>query len=197
MRHAPTALNAETDGPEKIRGWTDVGLGDEGRAIATKAAGALAAHRPDIIFTSDLPRAHETAQAVAKELGDPPVVPTPSLRTWNVGDLSGQTVKDAKPQLDELQNVKRSTPAPGGESYLDFYQRYGKVLKDLQALAKDRNVLAVVHGRQTYAAPHLLQGKPPKDVPVDGAPHPGDILAVSGKRLATVHESGGPARATA
>jgi broad specificity phosphatase PhoE len=179
MRHAPTSLNSETAGPEKIRGWGDVGLEDEGKAVAAKAAESLRAHPPSVIFTSDLPRAKQTADVVSQQLGGVPVVPSPELRTWNVGDITGQPVESAKPKLDELQHATPTKPAPNGESYADFYARWGKVVQQLRDLGRDQDVLAVVHGRQVYSLPHLLKGRPPERIPTHGAPNPGDILSVN------------------
>lgn len=190
MRHAPTRANAETAGPETIRGWGSIGLGPEGHQIAQTAAQQFQGKPPAVIVTSDLPRAKETAEDVGKVTGAS-VVPSAELRTWNVGTITGQPVETAKPELDRLQHVTPQKPAPGGESYLDFYKRWGQTVQQLRDLGRDRDVLAVVHGRQVYSLPHLLQGKPPEDIPTHGRPNPGDILRVdeATKRLVPVHQA--------
>ncbi len=177
MRHAPTAQNAETAGPERIRGWGNVGLGPEGKAVAQASAQAFAGRPLHVIFTSDLPRAKDTAEEVGTITGAP-VVPTEELRTWNVGSLAGKLVDEAKPDLDRLQHVNPRASAPNGESYHDFTDRWGNTLEQLRDLGRQQDVLAVVHGRQVYALPHLTQGRGLQDVPTDGPPNPGDIVRV-------------------
>jgi len=197
MRHAPTGLNKETAGPERIRGWGPAGLGPEGQQVAKDAAASLQVHKPSVVFTSDLPRAKQTAEIMAKQLGGVPVIPARELRTWNVGNLTGQLVSKAKPMLDELQNHKLTDKAPGGESYMDFYRRWGKVVQQLQHAAEGEDVLVVVHGRQVYSLPFVLAGKPPRGIPTHGAPDPGDILRVDGEKLRYAHQAGAAAAATA
>jgi probable phosphoglycerate mutase len=196
MRHAPSSQNKETPGPERIRGWGNVGLGPEGQAVAADAAESLRAHPPSVIFSSDLPRAKETADVVSQQLGGIPVIAHPDLRTWNVGDITGQPVESAKPKLDELQHTKPTEAAPNGESYADFYSRWGKVVDKLRALGKQTDILAVVHGRQVYSLPHQLAGKPPRGIPTHGAPNPGDILTVNGDKTAYLHRAGSAPKVT-
>lgn len=197
MRHAPTSANAETPGPEKIRGWGGVGLGDEGKAIAAKAADALKGQAPDVIFTSDLPRAHDTAKVLSQQWAGTPVVPLPELRTWNVGDITGKDVKTAKPQLDALQHETPDEKAPGGESYNDFYKRWSTIVEGLKQMSQGHNVLAVVHGRQVYSLPNILAGKGSEGIPTHGAPNPGDVLEVTDNGVSYAHRSGEPPKVTA
>jgi len=197
MRHGPTPHNGTDPTKERIRGWASIGLSDEGRAIARASAAALKDHPPAVIFCSDLPRAHETAELVAKELGGRiPVVPMREMRTWHVGELSGKTVAEAKPALDRLQRIHSTHPAPGGESYADFYGRWGVLQQALRQLGQQHDVLAVVHGRHLWALRNLLKGAGPTSVATSGGPHPGDIVQVDeGKRsMAIVHHSNAEAR---
>jgi glucosyl-3-phosphoglycerate phosphatase len=195
-RHAPTKLNAETPGPEKIRGWGPAGLGDEGRQVAKDAAQTLRGKVSNpLIVTSDLPRAKETADVLGQEL-QAQVIPASELRTWNVGDITGQPVSSAKPQLDDLQHRKPTKEAPNGESYADFYGRWSKVVGQLQDIAKDHDIIAVVHGRQVYSLPSILRGDGPSNIPTHGAPNPGDILKVNGTQAEYVHKSGATPKVT-
>ena len=197
MRHAPTSANAETPGPEKIRGWGNVGLGDDGKAVAAATADALKGQKPDVIFTSDLPRAHETAKVLSQRWGGTTVVPLEELRTWNVGDITGKPVKDAKPQLDALQHETPQEAAPNGESYNDFFKRWSTIVDGLQRMGQGHNVLAVVHGRQVYSLPNIIAGKGPEGIPTHGAPNPGDVLEVTDQGVNYAHRSGEPPKVTA
>lgn len=188
QRHAATAHNSENPSEERIRGWGDIGLSAEGKQQAIQAAGALKEKPPSVIFTSDLPRAKETADLMAQELGGVPVVPARELRTWNVGAITGQPVSEAKPQLDALQHTQRTKPAPKGESYQAFYDRWGRIVKQLQQVAQGQDVLVVVHGRQVYSLPNILAGKGPAGVPTHGDPAPGAILSADNGKVHYVHK---------
>src|SRR5699024_7060288 len=61
VRHGHTQWNGEG----RIQGTTDVALDSQGRAQAAAAAEALRTVRPSVIYTSDLARAADTAQAIA------------------------------------------------------------------------------------------------------------------------------------
>jgi len=198
-RHASTAHNSDHPTEERIRGWGDIGISAQGKAEAHAAADALRGTPPTLIFASDLPRAKETAELIAKELGGIPVVADQALRTWNVGRITGQPVMTAKPQLDRLQHQKPTQPAPEGESYADFYRRWAKIVGQLRQVGKQEDVLVVVHGRQVYSLPNILAHKGTTGIPTHGAPDPGDVLRVNEdtKRAEYAHRSGAKAKATA
>jgi glucosyl-3-phosphoglycerate phosphatase len=65
LRHGQTIWNVEG----RFQGHTDIPLDDIGVAQAGRAAGMLAALRPDAIVSSDLARAMSTAQPLARLTG--------------------------------------------------------------------------------------------------------------------------------
>ena len=92
LRHGSTTLNEDN----KFRGWLNPDLDNQGIADARDAAKFLKDKGIKRIFCSDLSRARETAQIVAKELGITVVTPDEALRPWNIGELAGKD-KDEKP----------------------------------------------------------------------------------------------------
>lgn len=137
VRHGETALNvARTLQPP------DTPLSDTGhaqaRAVATRLAGLAVAG----ILSSDLPRAWQTAQAIAAATGAP-VTPTPLLHERNFGDLRGKPY-DA---LDFNPLTMTEAP-PGGESADDFGRRvaqaFALIVQMRQGLAG--NLAVVTHG---------------------------------------------------
>ena len=69
VRHAMTAWNAE----RRWQGQTDIPLSDEGRAQASSLVDRLRGLGLVSVHTSDLSRARETAEIVARALGLPVV----------------------------------------------------------------------------------------------------------------------------
>jgi probable phosphoglycerate mutase len=62
IRHGETAWNVDT----RIQGQLDVGLNEVGRRQAELAARHLADEDLAAVYSSDLQRAHDTAQALAR-----------------------------------------------------------------------------------------------------------------------------------
>ncbi|MGH2972248.1 MAG: histidine phosphatase family protein [Gaiellaceae bacterium] len=86
VRHGETDWNAE----RRWQGHADVPLNARGRAQARELAEALVGEQIDAIYTSDLSRAHATAEIVGARLGVQ-VVTDPDLREIDVGSREGCT----------------------------------------------------------------------------------------------------------
>lgn len=112
LRHGETLLNAS-----RVMQPADTPLGPRGRAQAQAAAARLAALQPAAILSSDLPRAWQTAEAVAAASGLA-IEPSALLHERNFGALRGRP-RDSL-GFDPLELVD----APeGGESMADFVRR--------------------------------------------------------------------------
>ncbi len=93
-RHGETAWNLE----QRWQGQTDVDLNDSGRAQAAALAVRLAAHRITRIIASDLARARETAEIVARHLGIDGIGIDPELRERGYGIFEGLTRAECEAQ---------------------------------------------------------------------------------------------------
>ena len=94
LRHGESTSNAEG----RFTGWTDVPLTEVGRSQARSAALVIrrAGLIPDVVFSSPLERAAETARIVLAELGTPR---TPLITAWQLqerayGELTGRLKSD-------------------------------------------------------------------------------------------------------
>jgi 2,3-bisphosphoglycerate-dependent phosphoglycerate mutase len=145
IRHGETAWNVDT----RIQGQTDVSLNDKGRWQAAQAGSALASQSIDVIFSSDLSRAYETALAVAKP-HSLAVQTDHGLREREFGAFQGKTFAEIQTQHPEdalkwRQRVPDFAPT-GGESLAFFRER---VLQCLLALADQyigKHLVIVSHG---------------------------------------------------
>ena len=96
-RHGETAWNLE----QRWQGQTDVELNDSGRAQAAALAVRLAAHGIVRVVASDLSRARETAEIIARSLGVEGVRVDPGLRERGYGVFEGLTRADCEAQHPE------------------------------------------------------------------------------------------------
>ncbi len=137
LRHGETALNAA-----RIVQPADTPLSPRGLAQAEALARRLARQPPAALWSSDLPRAAQTAMAVAASTGIP-VLSEPLLRERDFGALRGRPY-DAL-GFDPL--TLREAP-PDGESVAAFEERIDRVwAKALAAALALPGALALVtHG---------------------------------------------------
>ena len=143
------ARHGETDWNRARRwqGHADRPLTDRGRDQATALAERLADIELDAVYSSDLRRARETAEAVARAHGFN-VVELPELREVNVGSWEGLTRDEAEAKFPEGFRRWRAggTGWDDGETYAEMSRR---VLGAVERIAKDHEgdrVLIVSHG---------------------------------------------------
>jgi 2,3-bisphosphoglycerate-dependent phosphoglycerate mutase len=145
IRHGETAWNVDT----RIQGQLDISLNEKGQWQAAQAGKALAAELIDVIVSSDLSRAYETALAVAKPHGLTVQVDH-GLREREFGEFQGKTFAEIEAQFPEaaLQWRKRVPDfAPkGGESLIVFRARVVQCLHRIAAQFAGQHVVIVSHG---------------------------------------------------
>lgn len=129
VRHGETDWNAEG----RLQGHTDTLLNDYGRRQAAALAEDLAGDGIDVVYSSDLARARETAEIVAGHLGLP-VVLEPGLREKNWGSWEG------------LTPMERDATEYVGESNADHRERTLRALRAIAERHPGRRVLVVTHG---------------------------------------------------
>src|SRR5258706_11356308 len=125
VRHGETQANDDNT----VRGQDPVPLNEKGRQEAEKAADELKDKGVDTIVASDLKRSRETAEIIGKKLGVTPQYDR-RLRTWDVGDHTGQPCETSNPILKDYAQNKQDEPVPGGESFNDFQARSFSGIRD-------------------------------------------------------------------
>jgi broad specificity phosphatase PhoE len=133
-RHGETDWNKEG----RWQGWADPPLNETGRAQARKLAEDLRETPFDAVYSSDLRRAHETAEIVAAPHGVPVVV-DPGLREIDVGSFSGLTRAQIAERFPDGER-------PDGETR---EQHAARVLAAAERIARanlGRRILIVSHG---------------------------------------------------
>lgn len=145
IRHGETAWNRDT----RIQGHTDIPLSDHGHWQAQQMASALKDEGIEAIYTSDLTRAMQTAQALADVL-HVPLVHDVGLRERHFGRFEGLTHDDIMTRHpEEGRRWRQREPgyAPdGGESLAVFYQRVVDTAGALADKHRGQTVALVAHG---------------------------------------------------
>ena len=145
VRHGETAWNVDT----RIQGHLDIALNDTGRWQARQVAHALADEPLAAVYTSDLQRAHATAQAIAQASGAP-LVAEPGLRERSFGELEGRTFAEIEAELPEqARRWRQRDPhfAPtGGETLVQLRERIAATTHRLAAQHTEQLIVLVAHG---------------------------------------------------
>jgi alpha-ribazole phosphatase len=159
VRHAPVR---EDNGC--IYGQKDLGC-DTSDRVVFEAVGKILPHHA-VWYASNLKRTHQTANAI-----------------WAAGFPRPSTMQHeadlAEQHLGEWQGMNRATflasqpigsswfsdidvPAPGGESFMDLYNRVRGVIERINVDQAGRDIIAVAHGGTIKAAIGLALGHQPE-----------------------------------
>lgn len=145
IRHGETAWNVDT----RIQGHLDIPLNETGLWQARRVGEALADEPVTAIYTSDLLRAHVTAQAVADTTGAP-LATDVGLRERSFGQLQGRTFAEIEAQLpEEARRWRQRDPEfvpDGGESLIVFRDRILQTMHRLLQQHAGGVVVLVAHG---------------------------------------------------
>lgn len=158
MRHAQTELNALG----LWQCWQDESLNILGIMQAENSKNIVSGINPEVIVSSDLKRARETAEIVAKELGIEVKVDK-RLRERNCGPVQGLTSSQIRERFgidfatilsDQIDHL------PGVEKSRDFTFRVNKTVDDLYREFENKRILIVTHGgfQRSFYETHLPLG---------------------------------------
>lgn len=145
VRHGETTWNVLL----KLQGHSDVALSDRGREQAELLAQHLAAEKIDSLYCSDLSRACETAEIIARPHALQ-VKKIPGLREINFGHWEGLTMEEIKEnypaEIKQWWAGPMNTRIPGGEMLAEVVERAIGATKKIIAGHSGETVLIVAHG---------------------------------------------------
>ncbi|MDQ1832863.1 histidine phosphatase family protein [Massilia scottii] len=187
IRHGETAWNAE----RRLQGHIDIALNDEGLRQAGALAEALEGEHIDLIVSSDLQRAAQTADAVARLRAMPvqrdpvrrdpvrrdPVRRDPLLRERCFGGFEGLLYAEIEQRFPvefaAWQAREIDAPMPSGarvaETFRQFYQRAVSAIIHWGQAHPGQTLALVAHGgvlECAYRAALGLSLDTPRDFPV-------------------------------
>jgi probable phosphoglycerate mutase len=161
VRHGETEWNKIG----RIQGQTDVPLNDYGRQVAKQTRQAYEKENIhyDVIYSSPLIRAYETARILA----DPgqEIRIDSRLKELSYGKYEGSDyhkLMAGEPELAQISNCflapQNYVPDPTGESFSQLFQRTRSFLEDLRKqFHNNESILVVCHGGTTRALLWAIQ----------------------------------------
>ena len=145
MRHGETAWNAE----HRVQGQLDVPLNAIGTAQALAAAKVLSREKFDVIYSSDLSRARQTAAPTAGFLSSK-IIFDKDLRERHYGIFERLTYAEVKVRYPEdYARFEAHDPEYAfrtGESLRDFSARCVSIISKIVEQNENRNILVFTHG---------------------------------------------------
>ncbi len=156
VRHGQSAGNAEG----RFGGHSPTPLSELGLKQAKLTAQTLAKEKIDAIYTSDLYRAVQTAEPLAKLL-DLPIIKTPAFRERHVGVLEGLTFDESKEAFPNdfyaLVNRNIHHVITKGESYRHLLRRATGELSEILRIHQGEKVAVYSHtGAICFLTLHLI-----------------------------------------
>jgi alpha-ribazole phosphatase len=159
IRHAPV----RNDGGN-IYGQKDLSCDTSDRDVFEAVAKILP--RNAVWYSSNLMRTHQTAEAIWAA-----GFPKPTTMTWeadlaeqNLGQWQGMNraafIASRPPGSNWFADINE--PAPGGESFMDLYDRTCRTIARINGEQAGQDVIAVAHGGTIKAALGLALGGQPE-----------------------------------
>lgn len=146
VRHGQTQYNILS----KIQGHIDSDLTDHGRAQARALAKRVALYKPNHIYSSDLSRAHETANILGQHLSLTPKVEARIRETSFGPQVEGKSWPEINKTLEKEAKAwhqhERLARFPGGESREEALERSLTALNVMVDKHPGETILAVTHG---------------------------------------------------
>ncbi len=149
IRHGVTDQNKK----RCLQGRSDIELNEDGRELARKTAEGLKDVKYDLIFTSPLKRAYETAEIIKRDRKIP-LIPREELLEISFGAYEGLcfgqehfNIPD-KDFMNFFHKPKEYTTPPEGESFEQVIVRTGLFLQELKnnPQYQDKTILLSTHG---------------------------------------------------
>lgn len=133
FRHGQTEWNINL----RLQGTADIPLNQSGIEQVELAASVIGDW--DVLLTSPLGRARQSAEILSRVVGIEPVVSERLLeRSFGIGE--GMTYEQWHQRYSKLDSI------PGAESELSVFRRSQKLLDEIQLEHQGKKVLVVTHG---------------------------------------------------
>ncbi len=154
VRHGQTIWNVE----KRVQGITDIPLTDKGRSEAESLQGLIKTLNIDVVISSPLERARETAKILVDS--KLPINTDDRIKERDWGLNEGAFI-DEVDRID-CWDVILNTKVQNIECIQDFMYRVSSFIEDIKVRFKDKNVLVVTHSAVSRVI-HYMLGNIPED----------------------------------
>ncbi len=145
IRHGETEWNLSG----RWQGHADSPLSPRGISQAKALGRRIIEEKFDFFYTSDLGRAVHTSELIGN-LSEITAEPCVGLRERDLGVLEGLNTDEMKQSQPEVyasfRNDGPEFEVPGGESFLQFYERCSASIEDLANRHEGTKIAVVTHG---------------------------------------------------
>lgn len=156
IRHGQTDWNVA----RKVQGKADIELNKIGREQAREVSKKLKNKKIDIIISSPLKRAKETAQIIAEEIKCP-VIYEEGVIERDMGEYEGIGVEEFA--SISFWNYKKNVKYERAENIRVFFDRIYKFLDKIKEKYNGKNILIVAHGGVSVPVNCYFNGIPEND----------------------------------
>jgi len=137
VRHGQTDDNIKN----LMQGWKDTPLNDQGRLQANALVSFFREESIDIVYSSDLSRALETARIIADAIHKEVYIDK-QLREMYLGSWEGHSWQEIEAEYAYFFNK----PENSGESYIEFQLRSFQTFMKIVHHHPKKNIMIVTHG---------------------------------------------------
>ena len=155
FRHGQTDWNINF----LLQGVTDIPMNETGIEQVKLAARAIKVEDWDVILTSPLTRARQTAEIIASRNGFSEIIEQELLIERSFGEAEGLSHEQWRAKYSNLDEI------PGGESRTQLAQRSKLLLETISQELAGKRVLAISHGALIRA---LISIASNNELPRDG-----------------------------
>jgi probable phosphoglycerate mutase len=145
IRHGETDWNASG----RLQGHRPVSLNERGHKQARAIANRLKTSTFHALYSSDLKRTLQTAEAIVG-CSPCPIQTDPRLREWDLGILSGLSHAEAEAQHPQAYTIYKfnrvNESIPNGESIHSRFTRVTACLEELSSRHPHQTLVIVTHG---------------------------------------------------
>lgn len=189
MRQILLARHGETDWNARrwVQGSTDTSLNENGVRQAERLSEKLLARgeRIERVFTSQMRRARETAEIVARRL-NVSLLACEGLQELNLGEWEGRTWRQIErgwPELfSEWSCDKRNVRPPRGETYSELLERFVRAVRGIARESRG-DALIVTHSACMLAFQAELNRTPLETMLRDYAAPNAEAIAIPAERI--------------
>lgn len=152
VRHGQTEWNKKGF----YQGKTDIPLNEEGKKQATLVKEKLKDKKIDLIISSPLKRAKETAEIISD--GKIKIITDSLIVERGLGEYEGSPVNDNGYSANFYWNYKLNSDEKGVESVRDLLDRAQLFLDKIKQEYDNKNILIVSHGATIRAINYVIVG---------------------------------------